>query len=90
MGRKDYKELANTLVACFEALLERSGVTIPSEDRDADDNASLCALDRQELESEVLSEIEDFMDGTVDEDDEDSMYDYSDADFLGVGNNEDY
>ena len=55
MGRKDYKELANTLVACFEALLERSGVTIPSKDRDADDNASLCALDRQELESEVLS-----------------------------------
>lgn len=90
MGRKDYKELANTLVACFEALLERSGVAIPNEDRDEDDTSLLCAIDRQELESEVLSEIEDFMDGAVDEDDEDSMYDYSDADFLGVGNNEDY
>lgn len=59
MGRKDNEKLASEIVTLFENLLSMRGVAIPDEDRDEDDNAAISATDRQELEDEIISLLED-------------------------------
>lgn len=59
MGRKDNEKLASEIVTLFENLLSMRSVAIPDEDRDEDDNAAISATDRQELEDEIISLLED-------------------------------